>query len=104
MLKKIKSFVFKIGNRGKALICGAIATVSSCAMAAVASASDATSSSGTDFTTVVEQAGNSIAEQFSAFVSTSIPVLIGILMSGLGIYAVFILIKLAKKAFGSVTS
>ncbi len=74
MLRKIKSFVFKIGNRGKALICGAIATVSSCAMAAVASAADATSSSGTDFTTVVEQAGNSIAEQFSAFVSTSIPV------------------------------
>jgi len=102
MLRKIKSFVFKIGNRGKALICGAIATVSSCAMAAVASAADATSSSGTDFTTVVEQAGNSFAEQFSAFVSTSIPVLIGILMSGLGIYAVFVMIKYAKKIFGSV--
>jgi len=70
MLKKIKLFASKGWNNAKAIFVTAIATVSACAMAAVASAADATSSSGTDFTTVVEQAGNSFAEQFSAFVST----------------------------------
>lgn len=105
MIKKIKSFVSKIGNRGKALICGAVSMVSSCAMAAVASASDATSgSTGFDMATAVQDAGQSIQNQFGAMVTTLIPILIGCLMSGLGIYAVFILIKLAKKAFGSVTS
>lgn len=105
MIKKIKSFVSNIGRRGKALICGAVATVSSCAMAAVASAEDVTTSgsSSFDMATAVQDAGQSIQNQFGAMVTTLIPILIGCLMSGLGIYAVFILIKLAKKAFASVT-
>lgn len=103
MIKKIKSFVSKIGRRGKALICGAVALASSCAMAAVASAEDATSGAASvDTTSMLTEAGNQLSSQFNSLVSAVIPVVLGILGSGLVIFGIMALIRLAKKVFGKV--
>lgn len=96
--------VRKLGKRAKIAISTAIATMSMSVIACVASASETpnTGSTGFNMTTAINTAGESIQNQFGAFVTTLIPILIGILMSGLGIYAVFSLIKYAKKIFGHV--
>ncbi len=102
MIKKIKSFVSKIGRKGKALICCAVATVSTCAMAVAASAADTSGTTSVDTTSMMTEAGNQLTAQFSSMVSTIIPVILGILGSGLVIFGIFALIKLAKKIFGKV--
>lgn len=97
MLEKLR----KICRKGKALIIGAISTVSACAMAAVASAEEVTSTP-IDTTSMMKEAGDQLTAQFSSMVSTIIPVILGILGSGLVIFGIFALIRLAKKIFGKV--
>ena len=76
MLVKLK----KIGKRLKAvLITAAVAVVGA-----------------------VSDAGTSIQNQFGVLVTTLIPVMVGILVTGLAIYGIFTLIKVAKKIFGKV--
>lgn len=98
MLKKVK----KVFGKCKAFVVGALATVSACAMAAVASAADTSGSSSVDTTSMMTEAGNQLTSQFSGMVSTIIPVVLGILGSGLVIFGIIKLVKLAKKIFGSV--
>lgn len=100
MLKKIKSFATKGWNKAKAMFVSAIVAVSAGAMTVAASAADATSSA--DTTSIMKEAGDQLTAQFSSMVSTIVPVILGILASGLVIYAIFALIKLAKKIFGKV--
>lgn len=90
----------KIFGKCKALIVSAAVSASLFAMGAVASAADATSS--VDTTSIMKEAGDQLTAQFSSMVSTIVPVILGILASGLVIYAIFALIKLAKKIFGKV--
>ena len=92
----------KIGKKGKALICTAMAAVGAAAMTVCASAAETGGTSVPTLGDTVSTVGDSIAEQFNAFVNSLIPVMIAILMSGLGIYAVFSLIKFAKKIFNHV--
>lgn len=101
MLKKTKSVFKKIGKKGKAMLCTAIAAISTCAMAVVASAAD-TGTTSTDTNSLMAEAGEQLTNQFSGMVSTIIPVILGILGSGLVIFGIFALIKLAKKIFGKV--
>ena len=76
MLVKLK----KIGKRLKAvLITAAVAVVGA-----------------------VSDAGTSIQNQFGVLVTTLIPVMVGILVTGLAIYGIFTLIKVAKKIFSKV--
>lgn len=97
MIKNVK----KVFGKCKAFVVGAIATVSACAMAAVASAAE-TSGSTADTTSMMKEAGDQLTSQFSSMVTTIIPVILGILGSGLVIFGIFALIKLAKKIFGKV--
>lgn len=100
MLKKIK----KVFGKCKTFVVGAIATVSACAMAAVASASDTgtTSAGGLDMVSIMETAGQSLQNSLMQLVQTMIPIIISIFSGSVVIFGVFTLIKLGKKIFGKV--
>ena len=99
-VEKIKA----IAKRGKALICTAAAAVSTAAIAVCASAetADEAASAGSDMTAILTSAGTQLTEQFNSLVTTIIPVILGILGSGLVIFGIMALIRLAKKTFGKV--
>ena len=98
---KILEKLRKIGKKCKFMVCTAIATVASAAMAVCASAAE-TGDTTTDMDTVLASAGSQLTSSFNSLVSTMIPVILGILGSGLVIFGLFALIKLAKKVFGKV--
>ncbi|MBD5111527.1 MAG: hypothetical protein HDT42_03200 [Ruminococcaceae bacterium] len=109
MLKKLMAFTGKIGKKGKAMLFTAIMAVSTCAMTVAASAAEVapladTAASNTEnfLQETMDTVGPTISAQFTAFVSSLIPVLVTVMMAGLGIYAVVALIKYAKKILGSV--
>ena len=96
LFEKIK----KIGKRCKvAVITGAVA-VSSALVSVCASA--ATTEAGTDMAKTLSDAGNQMTGLFGTLVTTLIPVILGILGTGLAIFGIMQLIKLAKKTFGKV--
>ena len=92
----------KIGKKGKLAICTAMATVGAAAMTVCASAAE-TGTPAVDTTeSVLADAGTQISTSFNSLVSTMIPVILGILGSGLVIFGIFALVKFAKKIFGKV--
>ena len=93
-------FVDKVRNlstRAKVAISTAVATVGTSALAVCASADEPT-----QMETALNNAGTQLTSSFSSLVNTMIPVILGILGSGLVIFGIFALIKLAKKIFGKV--
>lgn len=98
MLKKVKKFFGKC----KALAVSAVAAVSACAMAAVAFAADTSGAASVDTTSMLQEAGGQLTTQFNSLVAAVIPVILGILGSGLVIFGIMALIRLAKKVFGKV--
>lgn len=98
MLKKVK----KVIGKCKRLLAVAVAAVGSCAIAAVASAADTSGATSVDTTSMMKEAGDQLTSQFNSMVTTIIPVILGILGSGLVIFGIFALIKFAKKIFGKV--
>mgnify|MGYP003252289072 CR=1 FL=1 len=96
LFEKIK----KIGKRCKvAVIAGAVA-VSSALVSVCASA--ATTEAGADMSKTLSDAGTQMTGLFGTLVTTLIPVILGILGTGLVIFGIMQLIKLAKKTFGKV--
>lgn len=105
MFEKIKSFVSKAGKKGKAMLTAAVVSVSACAMSLAASAAsngEDVTTSAPDTASMLQNAGEQLTSQFSSMVTTIIPVILGILGSGLVIFGIFALIRLAKKIFGKV--
>lgn len=99
MLVKLK----KIGKRLKAvLITAAVAVVG--AVSSVCASAATTEASSFDMSKAMSDAGTSIQNQFGVLVTTLIPVMVGILVTGLAIYGIFTLVKVAKKIFGKVAS
>lgn len=97
MLVKLK----KIGKRLKAvLITAAVAVVG--AVSSVCASAATTEASSFDMSKAMSDAGTSIQNQFGVLVTTLIPVMVGILVTGLAIYGIFTLVKVAKKIFGKV--
>ncbi len=68
-------------------------------LAIAASAEDVPSSASSGIESVITSAGETLTTQFSALVSTMVPILIGIAVAGLGMYAVIYLFKMAKSFF-----
>ncbi len=97
MKNKFKSIL----KRGKALVVAAAIAVTSAMTAAVACAEE-TATEGSQMSTVLADAGEQITSQFSDLVATVVPVLIGIIGTGLVIFGIIALVKLAKKIFGKV--
>lgn len=106
MMKKVKAFFGKVGKKGKAFVASAVAMMSAVSMAAIASADEVTSATESvpDYTmaTMLSDAGDKLIQSFGDLVMTMIPVIMGILGTGLTVFGIFALIKLAKKIFGKV--
>ena len=96
MKNKFKSIL----KRGKALIAAAAIAVTSAMTAAVACAEEATEV--TEQTDLLKTAGDTLISTFEGLIATMIPVIMGILASGIVIFGIIALIKLAKKIFGKV--
>lgn len=96
----------KIGKKGKALVCCALATVTTAAMAvcACAAETDVSGSDTLDMATVMQNAGDSLVANFNSLIQTLIPVVLGILGGGLVIFGLMALIRLGKKVFTKVAS
>lgn len=92
----------KIGKRCKVVVATAAAAVVGVVSSVCASAATVEASGSFDLSKAMNDAGTSIQNQFGVLVTTLIPVVIGIMISGLAIFGVFSLIKLAKKIFGKV--
>lgn len=56
-----------------------------------------------DLSSIVNTAGSTLKDQFIILVNTLVPVLIGIAVVGLGLYAVIYLFKMAKKFFAQAS-
>lgn len=91
----------KMGKRCKAVVMASAVAVSSALVSVCASAAT-TEASSFDMSKAMSDAGTSIQNQFGVLVTTLIPVMVGILVTGLAIYGIFTLIKVAKKIFGKV--
>lgn len=101
---KIMDKLRKLGKKGKVMLSVAMATMAMAAMSVCAFATDPETSGATDMNTVLSDAGTQLISSFNSLVSTMIPVVLGILGSGLVIFGLFALIKLSKKVFGKVAS
>lgn len=66
--------------------------------AVVASAEDGTGSTSSGLSTYATQ----IQNQFKSTANDIIPIIVGVLGAGLGVFAIFVGIKLAKKMFSTV--
>lgn len=106
MFEKVKAFFGELGKKGKVLMASCVAMVSAVSMAAIASAEEAVSETvpeaGATMESMLADAGSQLTTQFSSLVTTIIPVVLGILGSGLVIFGIFALVKLAKKIFNKV--
>lgn len=92
----LKSFLNKIVAKGKLIAAGSAMALTAVGSAIAASAEDGSSS----VTSVITNAGSQLTSEFTNLASTVAPILIGIGVVGLGIYAVVYLFKMAKKFFG----
>lgn len=99
-IEKVKN----LGKRAKLCITAVVATMSMAVLTCAASAAETgeTATSAVNTETVLADAGTQISTSFNSLVSTMIPVILGILGSGLVIFGIFALVKLAKKIFGKV--
>lgn len=103
ILAELGNHLRKIGKKGKAFLCTSLAIATTAAMSLCASAAESTPTTA-DMDTVLAEAGTQLTSSFNSLVTTMIPVILGILGSGLVIFGLFALIKLAKKVFGKVAS
>lgn len=62
-----------------------------------------TAGTAQDLSSIVNTAGSTLKDQFVILVNTLVPVLIGIAVVGLGLYAVIYLFKMAKKFFAQAS-
>ncbi len=96
MFSKIKNALIK-GK--KKLIAGIMASAMTVSALAVSASAAETTGSESGIASVVNTAGTSLTAEFSNLVNALVPLLIGIAMVGLGLYAVIYLFKMAKKFF-----
>lgn len=97
VINKVKSFI----KRGKVLMLACASAVAVAATTIAASAATAEAGNA-EMQTMMTQAGDQLQGQFSTLISTIIPVVLGVLGTGLVIFGIFSLVKLAKKIFGKV--
>lgn len=96
MIQKLKA----LPKRIKAVAAAAPVAVVS-AMTTVAASAETVEATN-NMETMMKSAGDQLTEQFTSLVGTIVPVVIGILGSGLVIFGIMALIRLAKKTFGKV--
>ena len=99
-MKKFLSKVKSLANRCKVAVVAAVAACSAAALGVCASAATVEATpAGTNMESMMQSAGSQLTDQFGSLVSTIIPVILG---TGLVIFGIIKLVKLAKKIFGNV--
>ena len=94
----------KLSSKAKRVIMSiGTGVVAAATMAIGAFADEPAAGTAQDLQTVVNTAGTTLKDQFIILVNTLVPVLIGIGVVGLGLYACIYLFKMAKKFFGQAT-
>lgn len=93
------------GKTKKIMLSVGTGVVAASAMAIAACAEGAGGSATTfDISTIVNSAGSTLQTQFVALVQALVPVVIGVAVAGLGMYAIIQLFKLGKKLFGTAAN
>ncbi len=94
----------KLSSKAKRVILSiGTGVVAAATMAIGAFAEEPAAGTAQDLSSVVNTAGSTLKDQFIILVNTLVPVLIGIGVVGLGLYACIYLFKMAKKFFGQAT-
>lgn len=94
----------KLSSKAKRVILSiGTGVVAAATMAIGAFAEVPASSTAQDLSSIVNTAGSTLKDQFIILVNTLVPVLIGIAVVGLGLYAVIYLFKMAKKFFAQAS-
>lgn len=91
-----------IKTKAKSLVAVGSAALSCGALAIAAGAEDVTSG-GTGMSTAISTAADTITAEFTNMVSTLIPVLVGVAMVGLGMFAVYYMFGMCKKFFAKAS-
>lgn len=95
----IKSLLGKVKRKAKLLTGAMTAVLMVSAMSICASAEGTTSTASSNMASIVESAGEQLTTEFTNLVNSLVPVLVGISVVGLGIYAIIALFSLVKKFF-----
>nr|DAO98378.1 MAG TPA: hypothetical protein [Inoviridae sp.] len=98
-------FISKISGKAKKIMLSVGTGILAAATMAIGAFAEepAAGTAQQDLQTVVNTAGTTLKDQFIILVNTLVPVLIGIGVVGLGLYACIYLFKMAKKFFGQAT-
>lgn len=94
----------KLSSKAKRVILSIVTgVVAAATMAIGAFAEEPAAGTAQDLSSIVNTAGTTLKDQFIILVNTLVPVLIGIAVVGLGLYAVIYLFKMAKKFFAQAS-
>ncbi len=95
----------KLSSKAKRVILSIGTGVVAAATMAIGAFAEEPAAGGTaqDLSSIVNTAGTTLKDQFIILVNTLVPVLIGIAVVGLGLYAVIYLFKMAKKFFAQAS-
>lgn len=93
----------KLSSKAKRVILTIGTGVVAAATMAIGAFAEVPSSTAQDLSSIVNTAGSTLKDQFIILVNTLVPVLIGIAVVGLGLYAVIYLFKMAKKFFAQAS-
>ena len=102
-------FVKNLSSKAKKIMLSVgtgVVAASAMAIAACAEGAEGAGGSATtlDISTIVNSAGSTLQTQFVALVQALVPVVIGVAVAGLGMYAIIQLFKLGKKLFGTAAN
>lgn len=92
----------KLGKKTKAALCMAMATVGTAAITVCANAAETTEETAPTMKSMLSDAGTTLTTSFNDLIQTLIPVVMGIVGSGLVLFGIIALVKFAKKVFGKV--
>lgn len=94
----------KLSSKAKRVILSiGTGVVAAATMAIGAFAEESAAGTAQDLSSIVNTAGTTLKDQFIILVNTLVPVLIGVAVVGLGLYAVIYLFKMAKKFFAQAS-
>lgn len=94
----------KLSSKAKRVILSiGTGVVAAATMAIGAFAEGPAAGTAQDLSSIVNTAGTTLKDQFIILVNTLVPVLIGVAVVGLGLYAVIYLFKMAKKFFAQAS-
>lgn len=100
-MEKLKNFAVRLANKARQakFAVGAVAASAAVPVVSVIASADDTTGTTTGLSTYTDQ----ITAQFTNTANDIVPIIIGVLGAGLGVFAIFMGIRLAKKMFSTVS-